>query len=100
MTADEGDGSSHQHHEVPAESDCAHHECPDCNSAKAVSCDTGALIPPSAVVKIDLEDDSPVLLAANSIRFEETSHLSTGPPGYLPRHPFASPISRYDTQIK
>ncbi len=103
-TADEAGHGAHQHHETPAnapaESDCPHGECPDCNSAMAVSCDTGALIPTATIVKIDLEDDSPVLLASNSLQTNRATLLSTGPPGYVSWHPSASPVSRYDSQLE
>jgi hypothetical protein len=99
-TTGEVELGSHQHHEAPADSDCPHRECPDCKSAVVVSCDTGALIPSSSVSKLDLDDDSPILLTSNSFRIVETPHLSTGPPGYLSWHPSASPVSRYDSQIE
>lgn len=100
MATGEAEQSSHQHHEAPADSGCLLSECPDCNSATAVNCETNVLIPSSTVSKVDLDNDSSILLASNSVQIDETPHLSTGPPGYLSWHPYASPISRYDSQIE
>ena len=99
MSADEGEHGQHQHHESPAESDCPHSQCPDCNSAVAGSCDTGALVP-SLLVKTDLDNDTPVIVASVDEAFHKPYLLSTGPPGYVSWHPPSSPVSRYDSQLK
>ena len=100
ITADEAEHGSHQHHEAPVDTDCPHRECPDCNTAMAVSCDTGELIPTATVVKLVLEDDSPVALASNILPVAEATLLSTGPPEYISWRPSASPVSRYDLQLE
>lgn len=99
MSADEGEHGQHQHHEMPAESDCPHSQCPDCNSALAVSCDTGALVP-STLVKTDLDNDTPIIAASVNEPFHKPYLHSTGPPGYVSWHPPSSPISRYDSQLE
>lgn len=98
MASDED--NERAHHQKLVEFDCPHVECPDCESAEAIGCKTELVVPASSVVKVDLEDEKPILLAAHSYRFDTTPQLPTGPPGYLPRVHSASPVSRYDTQIK
>lgn len=97
--ADEGEHGQHQHHEAPAESDCPHSQCPDCNSALAVSCDTGALVP-SKLVKTDLDNDTLVIVASVKEPINKPLLLSTGPPGFDSWHPSSSPVNRYDSQLE
>ena len=99
VSADEGEHGQHQHHEAPAEMDCPHNQCPDCDSAIAGVCDTGALVP-SKLVKTDLDNDTPVIVAFVNEPLHQLDLLSTGPPGYVSWHPPSSPVSRYDSQIE
>ena len=98
MATDEDNNRAH--HQKLVEFDCPHVECPDCESAEAIGCKAELVIPTSSVVKVDIEDDSPILLAAYSYHVDRTPRLPTGPPGFLPLVRSDSPVSRYDTQIK
>lgn len=99
MSVDVGEHGQHQHHEAPADSDCPHSQCPDCNSALAVTCDTGALVP-STLVKTNLDNDTPLLVASVVEPFIKPHLLSTGPPGYVRWHLATSPVKRFDLQLK
>jgi len=98
----ETQGQQHQHHEAPADSDCPHKQCPDCNSALAVSCEQGALVSHSPhLTKVDLDDDDNQLDAiVTSQPARPPSYSSTGPP--YPHLVFVaeSPVRRHDLQLE
>ncbi len=98
----EAQGQQHQHHEAPADSDCPHKQCSDCNSALAISCEQGGLVTPSPhLTKVDLdEDDTQLDLVAISQATQLPALTSTGPPYADIAFMAESPVRRHDLQLE
>ncbi len=98
----EPQGQHHQHHEAPADSDCPHKQCPDCNSALAIKCEQSALATPSPhLTKVDLDDDDNQLDAVVSTQATQPLALaSTGAPYADIAFMAQSPVRRHDLQLE
>lgn len=92
----------HQLHEMPADSDCQHQQCPDCNSEVVISGDQLALVSPSpGSYKINLDDDDAQDYAdLNDAHHRPRASPPTGPPYAVIAFAADSPVRRHDLQLK